>query len=243
MSYRGSMFRLAHISDPHLGPMPTLGTADYFNKRLLGMWYWRRNRQKHMTAEWLDGLVADLRAQEADHIAVTGDVTNLAMEEEFERGGHWLASLGAPENVSVIPGNHDAYVAGAFRKSSHHWASFMTGDDGGRTIAFPYLRRRGDVALIGTSTGFALPPFVAGGFFGQRQADRLVTILRDPALSGTFKIIMIHHPPHPGATLPRKALFDAGLFRRAVRKSGADLILHGHTHLPTLAHIDGPDGR
>ena len=63
-----------------------------------------------MTAETLDRLVDDLRAQKPDHIAVTGDLTNIAMREEFENARLWLEELGPPDRVTAIPGNHDAYV-------------------------------------------------------------------------------------------------------------------------------------
>ncbi len=236
------MFRLAHISDPHLGPIPALGPGDYFNKRVLGLLFWKGNRKRHMGAEWRDRLIADLKDAAPDHIAVTGDITNLALETEFERGRAWLESLGDPRDVSVIPGNHDAYIRGAFRRHAPQWAPFMSADTAPETIAFPYLRKRDDLCLIGTSTGIAMPPFVAGGVFGRAQAARLEAMLGDPSIADTFRIVMIHHPPQPRATLFRKSLFDAEVFRQVIARTGADLILHGHTHLATRAAIAGPAG-
>ncbi|MEM1045795.1 MAG: metallophosphoesterase [Pseudomonadota bacterium] len=236
------MFRLAHISDPHLGPIPALGAGDYFNKRVLGLLFWKGNRKRHMGAEWRNRLVADLKDTKPDHIAVTGDVTNLALGAEFERGREWLESLGAPHDVSVIPGNHDAYIRGAFKRHAATWAAYMSGDAAAGTVDFPYLRRRADVSLIGTSTGIAMPPFVAGGVFGSAQATRLEAMLGEPSIADTFRVVMIHHPPHRQATLFRKSLFDAAVFREVIARKGADLILHGHTHLATRAEIAGPDG-
>ena len=80
------------------------------------------------------------------------------------------------EDVSVVPGNHDAYVPGAFDKVCRAWGAWMSGD--GLTApadrhAFPYLRVRGQVALIGVSTARATAPFMANGFFREDQAQRL----------------------------------------------------------------------
>ena len=66
----------------------------------------------------LDALVADMQAQRPDHIAVTGDLVNLALEAEFTPAQAWLESVGTPQRVTVVPGNHDAYV----RATRHRFA-------------------------------------------------------------------------------------------------------------------------
>lgn len=242
MRYRQPMFRLVHISDPHLGPVPDLRFDDYFNKRIIGFLNWKGNRKHHMGGDWLARLIADFQQNNPDHIAVTGDVTNLALQEEYLQGRNWLASLGSGHDVSVIPGNHDAYIKGALKRHQAVWSAFMSGDEAlPGEIAFPFLRRRDGVALIGTSTGVAMPPVLSGGLFGRKQADRLGTMLSDPAIADDFKIVMIHHPPHLGATFIQKSLFDAHLVRRVIKATGADLILHGHTHLASRASVPGPN--
>src|SRR5262249_61897634 len=77
---------------------------------------------------------------------------------------------GAPAGVGVVPGNHDAYGAAAALHRDRHWLPYMSGDaQEGRNSAgaFPYLRRRGPVALIGVSTAIATPPFMATGMAGE----------------------------------------------------------------------------
>jgi 3',5'-cyclic AMP phosphodiesterase CpdA len=103
--------------------------------------------------------------------------------------------------------------------------------------AFPYLRVRGNVALIGVSTARATAPFMANGFFMEGQADRLGKILRDTAGQGLFRAIMIHHPPVRGAVSQHKRLFGIARFHKVIRKNGAELVLHGHSHLPSLFQI------
>mgnify|MGYP000456691290 CR=1 FL=1 len=68
---------LAHLSDPHLGPLPDPKLIQLFSKRILGYLNWRRNRSKIMGSSYLDLLVEDMKARLPDHIAVTGDLSAL----------------------------------------------------------------------------------------------------------------------------------------------------------------------
>ncbi len=239
------MFRLAHLSDIHLGPLPEVAYRDLVSKRITGYINWRRNRSADLHEGVIDGIVADLKRHAPDHIAVTGDLMNLALSGEIELSRLWLEELGEPAGVSVVPGNHDAYVRGALAKACAAWSPFMTGDGATgpmRPGAFPYLRVRGRVALIGVSSARATAPFMASGFFGAGQARRLGHVLDQARENGLFRVVMIHHPPVRGATAAHKRLFGIGRFQETMRRHGAELVLHGHTHLPTTYRIDGRDG-
>ncbi len=241
------MFKLAHISDIHLGPLPRLSVRELFSKRITGFVNWHRNRRKHLFGSTLDLLLDDINARETDHLAVTGDLVNLASGIEIRAAAAWLAELGAPENTSVVPGNHDAYVPGAYEKSMRAWYPNVRGDlapaewEEGRHI-FPYLRVRGKVAIVGCSTAVATPPFAASGFFGERQARETVNMLRAAGEAGLFRVVMIHHPPIRGATSFHKRMIGIRRFGAVISTGGAELVLHGHTHLNTLSWLRGQTG-
>ena len=42
------MFRLAHISDVHLGPLPDVTYRDLASKRMVGYVNWQRNRRRFL---------------------------------------------------------------------------------------------------------------------------------------------------------------------------------------------------
>lgn len=240
------MFRLAHISDIHLGPLPQVSYRELASKRVTGYINWRRNRQLQMTDGILDGLVADLKEQQPDHLAITGDLINLSLDKEIANAREWLETLGEPEDISVIPGNHDAYVPGALNKVSDSWASWMSGDDSAlpvRNREFPYLRVRDGVALIGASSANASAPFRATGRFTKGQAERLGIILEEAGERSLFRVVMIHHPPVHGAADRSKRLYGINRFQKVIAEFGCELILHGHTHLATIHQIDGPNGQ
>ncbi|OQM74492.1 metallophosphoesterase family protein [Manganibacter manganicus] len=240
------MFRLAHISDVHLGPLPGVTYRDLASKRAVGYVNWQRNRSRHMQDSVLDTIVADLKAQVPDHLAVTGDLVNLALDGEIEMARLWLEMLGKPHDVSVVPGNHDAYVPGAFDKACRAWAPWMRGDGAEGPVSretFPYLRVRDKIALIGVTTARATAPFMATGFFREGQARRLATTLSETARRGLFRVVMIHHPPLRGAVPQHKRLFGISRFQKTLDRHGAELVLHGHSHEPTLNYWIGPSGQ
>lgn len=232
------MFTLAHLSDPHLAPLPAASLGELMNKRITGWLNWQRRRRFIHDRNVLDRLTADLKAQAPDHIAVTGDITNIALKEEFARGHEWLDELGPPENVSVIPGNHDVYVAEGAAFALAQWGPHMGNDDG--TVGFPYLRRRGQLALVGLSSGVATAPFMATGRLGEEQLSELAVLLDAMKKEGRFRVVMVHHPPVSQARW-HKRLLDATLLKEVIAEQGAELLLHGHDHLAMLNWLPDPE--
>jgi 3',5'-cyclic AMP phosphodiesterase CpdA len=248
------MFVLAHLSDPHLAPLPVPRLAELGGKRVLGYVNWRRKRHKIHRTEQLDLLVRDLRMQAPDHVAVTGDLVNIALEPEFARARAWLHRLGDPRDVTLVPGNHDAYVHAALAAQAVHWREFMQGDGGTcpperldreaveprRTLQFPFLRRRGPLALVGLSTAVPTGPFMATGHLGAEQIARLDDLLG--RLPGLCRAVLIHHPPLWPHGSRFKRLVDAAELRAVLRRRGAELVLHGHHHVHALEWLEGPVG-
>src|SRR6201994_1632016 len=153
-------FKRAHLSDPHLPPLPRARLAELAGKRALGYLNWTRNRRKYYRREVLDALVADMQAQSPDHIAAPGDLVNLALEAEFAPAQAWLRGVGEPHGVSAIPGNHDAYVRRTRHRFVESFCVYLSSDEiSGET--FPSRLPRGPIALIGLSSAVPTPPLMA----------------------------------------------------------------------------------
>lgn len=244
------MYILAHLSDVHLGDVGIPPPGLLLSKRILGLASWHLRRKAVHQGAVLAALVADLKSHRPDHTAVTGDLVNISLPEEFSRAARWLATLGPPTEVSVVPGNHDAYVPMPWDRSLALWEAYMTGDPGpdrppplpgaGR---FPYLRRRGPLALIGISTAVPMPPHMAAGRIGTEQLARLDAMLQATAAPGICRVIMIHHPPVSSRAYRHKQLLDSGEFCSVIARRGAELIVHGHTHMSGRAELAAPKGR
>lgn len=240
------MLKLAHLSDPHL-PLPDqVDWRDLMNKRVTGYLSWHRHRRLVHDPRVLDALHADLEEIQPDHMVVTGDLTNLALPAEFDRAIAWLAKLGAPADVSVIPGNHDAYIDAPWSQSFGRLAAYMTQSDGElktEASSFPYVRKVGPVAIVGVSSAIPTRWFSAAGMIGDAQLERLRTMLRTLGEEGYFRTVLVHHPPIDGSARVRKQLRDGKGFRRVIGEAGAELVLHGHNHRFDQGEVRTPLGQ
>jgi 3',5'-cyclic AMP phosphodiesterase CpdA len=236
------MFVLAHLSDPHLAPLPAPRLSELAGKRAIGYFNWRRKRHRIHRADVLARVVADLEAQAADHVAVAGDLVNIALAGEYPPALAWLATLGPPEHVTLVPGNHDAYARAAADHPIKHWGDYMRGDDAGGP-GFPFLRRRGPLALIGLSSAVPTAPFMATGRLGGDQLRSLGPLLDRTGAEGLFRIVLIHHPPLSRLSRTARRLVDGEALRALLARHGAELVLHGHDHEHALRWLAGPHTR
>lgn len=234
-------FLLAHLSDAHIGPLPRPKPSELLGKRLTGYLNWTRGRSRLHDMEVLGRIVDDMRRRRPDHVAMTGDVLNLGLPAEFEVARRWVSSLGPPDQVSFTPGNHDAYISGIMPQLRECFAPWTCGD---RSVepSFPYFRVRGQVALIGLSSGEPTPPFLATGRLGLVQRLAFVRALDLANAQSLIRVVLIHHPPHRGGARPGRNLTDAGGFEKIIAQCGAELILHGHNHRRSVAFLTGPLG-
>ena len=233
------MFTLAHLSDLHLGPLPAGSAHRHFAlKRALGVMNWRLNRHRVHNPAVARAIAADISRAAPDHVALTGDIVNVAAREEFVAAARWIDAFGPPDWISFVPGNHDCYVRMAWKHGLIHLAPYMQGDmrvtftqDTPQIdTPFPYVRLRRNVALIGLASGVPQPLHRACGQLGATQLKSLGLVLSDLRERGYARVVMIHHPPLPGLARPRKALIDAPLLRSVLEEHGAELVLHGHNH-------------
>jgi 3',5'-cyclic AMP phosphodiesterase CpdA len=239
--------RLAHCSDLHLLSHDGARLLDLANKRWIGAANLLTNRSRHYHVAAFDQMVDDLNAQKIDHVLCTGDVTNLALEREFRFARARFDKLaGGPENVTVIPGNHDAYVAEGINLFAQIFDEYHRSDPGWEWPGgerWPIVRVRGELALVGVTTARETAWFSAYGYVGDDQLARLRTALADPRLHGKVRLVAIHHPPAGRrARNAIRGLHDHAAFAKVIAEAGADLIVHGHEHRCMLEKLAGPSG-
>lgn len=244
-------FTLAQLSDLHLPTTGGLGLRHWTVKRFLGYlnWHWRRKQAFGLEA--VDALLADMAVQDPDHVAVTGDLVNLGLPSELAAASDFLRRLGPPEKVTVVPGNHDIYARLRQDPGVGRWRDYMLSDRFGRQQlgdarvrgdGFPFVRKRGPVALIGLNSSLPTPPFIAAGQLGEEQLGVLDTLLNKLGESGHTRVVLIHHPPLQCLASRRRGLLDAAAMEGVLARRGAELVLHGHNHTNTLVWARGPTG-
>jgi 3',5'-cyclic AMP phosphodiesterase CpdA len=233
------MFTLAHLSDVHIGPLPRAESwRDYWGKRALGKISWHRRRRFLHDPAIAMAMIADIRSEAPDHVALTGDLINIALRQEFIAAAQWLKAFGPADWITLVPGNHDAYRPFPWAQGAGLWSDYMTGDikllatpdPSDPDTLFPFVRQRRNVALIGLSSAVPQSLFRAGGKLGKGQLERLPPILQDLRQRGFYRVVLIHHPPVPGLTPRRRALDDDRNLKQILEDQGADLVLYGHNH-------------
>ncbi len=247
--------RLAHCSDLHLLSHDGGRWLELFNKRWIGAMNLLSSRSRHYHVTAFETMVEDMNELGIEHVLCTGDVTNLALRREFEFArGKFDRLRNGPLGVTVIPGNHDAYVAEGVPLFAEMFGDYATTDPGWEWVEdhrhdaddvlhWPIVRIRGEVAVIGLSTSRATPWFTAYGNVGPGQLARLALVLDDSRLAGKLRVVAIHHPPAGRHAISRiRGLRDHAGFARVIAQHGADLIVHGHEHQDLVEELPGPDG-
>jgi len=168
-------------------------------------------------------LVRDADALRADFCILTGDLTQLAHEEEFALARQALEPI--VPRLLCIPGNHDRYPLGTTANKLYEKyfpeASLLP-----RAIT-------DQVAVVPVDTVGELSwPVLSHGRVERPQLRQLERTLGDPAWAARCKLVLTHHSPtRRGARRdwPLHDLRGAGALLRSCA-SGADAILCGHVH-------------
>ncbi len=121
--------------------MPEPHWRELLGQRVLGYLNWRRNRHLIHRRDMLDVIVSDMQAQQPDHIAVTGDLVNLALDAEFraraagsKASAHRTRSRWYPAITTAMCAEHPNAFAETF-------GDYMR-SDGTPDTRFPFLRIR-----------------------------------------------------------------------------------------------------
>ena len=204
-----------------------------FNKRITGYLNLRFHRKSVHKPFAVKAAAREIRRLGVDHVVITGDVTNLALEVEFELvrdASSRTISASPPTEVSLVPGNHDTYTRGSFRSKrfQRYFEPWIGSDlpelDG---PASPFVRPpRPASRSIGLSTAVPRPPArgrPARSARSSSSARRACS--RTRRCASRTPVILQHHPWHnpPSARedAARRASHDADAKRRCSAASSA----------------------
>ncbi len=233
--------RLIHLTDPHLSSLESFSLLSVKGKRKSGYLSWYRNRQYIHRPEILERLTQAVQDESPDRILLSGDLVHIGLEDEIIEAARWLRRLGAPEQVMLIPGNHDNYAPDSQAAMNRHWRDYLPAQEAAindYAAAYPVVRTSGGVRLLGVNTSCVTRIFSAEGELGKAQLSRLREALGGPESGpagesprrSEFTCLLIHHPPLPGMAKRRKALRDAGDLQLVIEERQPDLVLYGHIH-------------
>jgi Icc protein len=174
--------------------------------------------------------LGEVRANGADHLVITGDLTEDGSPRQFEVLAEVLAdSRIPPDRITLVPGNHDAYDA------AENYAAALAGPLGAyaptSTIIAPLTLR--DVTLVPVSTAFHQSPLRSAGAIAQDHLQALQRIVADRGFRGRPLVFVQHHPPGRHF-FPMfqwiDGLLEFGALSNMTEKAAHLHVVHGHTH-------------
>jgi 3',5'-cyclic AMP phosphodiesterase CpdA len=234
--------KIAHFSDLHLLALDGVPLQRFLNKRITGWVNLRLARGSIHRSAYVRAIAQEVARQQVDHLVITGDLTNLALESEYELARDLLErELGFdPARITVVPGNHDVYTRGSLssRRFESYFAPWLQSDlpelatdtRGGR---FPVVKLRGTAAIIGLSSALPRPPLVSAGELGHAQITALARILEHPEVAGRTVVLAMHHPAVVRWSRLKthlEGLRDAPELLALLHGIPRGLLLHGHLH-------------
>jgi 3',5'-cyclic-AMP phosphodiesterase len=170
-----------------------------------------------------------------EHVVLSGDLTELGSAEELETLAELLADSGyKPEQITMVPGNHDRYgEPGA-------WVAAFDGPlapwKRNSPVAKDAVVDLGAVRLLPIDVTKPQSVMRSAGFVTDETVATVRNVLGAPGLGAVATVIVQHHPPFVLPPLLHRLDGLIGCERLnelTARRDGVQ-VMHGHLH----RHID-----
>jgi 3',5'-cyclic AMP phosphodiesterase CpdA len=169
----------------------------------------------HFVPSLLERSIAEINELAPDMVIVSGDLTADGFRDEYELAREYVDRLDTEDPI-VIPGNHDSRNVGYV-----HFEEL-------------FGERRRDVHTHGVSIVAidSTEPDVDHGTIGRGRYGWIEE--RFAAHEAFLRVFVMHHHllPVPGTGRERNIVHDAGDALECLIRSGVDLVLSGHKHVP-----------
>ena len=224
------MVRIAHLSDVHiLERRSPRGGAYSLSTRMVSF---QRPLDGDARAVKLRDALQSARRAHADRVIISGDLTEMGTEAQYERFAEILHdSKIAPEKITLVPGNHDAYT------SPDGWRKAMEGPCrafAGSSAREPgHVVDGGSVAILPVDVSCHQSIARSGGELTESAMHALARRVEDGALARKAMVLVMHHPPFGNAKNPWHFIDGLRGYARVLQllaKSPRLQLLHGHLH-------------
>jgi len=223
--------RIAHLSDVHmLDAQPSRARSGYsMGHRFLSF---GRPLDAVARRRKLSQALSVARRVGADHVVISGDLTEIGSPGEFECLSESLHDSGfAPERITLVPGNHDLYT------SPDAWSRALEGP----LAAFEATSAREPGRIIECAGVRLMPLDVArfqpltrsAGWIEDATLDAVQRRASDPGLADRPLLVVQHHPPFVRATQAwhwMDGLIGAARLMSILETFRHLFVLHGHLH-------------
>lgn len=187
----------------------------------------------------VDGLARAIETQAVDAIIVTGDLTQSGKRREFKQASEYFATLGRP--TVFAPGNHDTPMLNLGARLTRPFGRYHKFLADGAAAMF-----EGDDFRVWTLNTARGAQFRLNWAEGAARRSHVASICEDVRNAHPPKaaIVACHHPLIAPETSPITVRTRRGpAAEEQFAKVGVDLVLSGHTHVPTIARSTHGDRR
>lgn len=202
-------------------------------------------------------LLEDIDREQPDHVIISGDITNTALEKECEEARRCFERFIPGRRLSIVPGNHDYPV---FMEQTARITDYFTDAFPNGKVTFPFVKLLGgELAVIGLNSCLEIFDFLsnpevvvhtARGKLHRDQLNALSSALADPRMEGRYKIVVLHHhvlePPDRGRGTVNKAhdyfmekAANSDYLLDLLKANGVGMVLHGHRHIRQITSVEG----
>ena len=220
---------------------------------------------KRERREEFEALAKSLEDSGCDAVLITGDITTLAQEAEFEKARRYMERLESFARVILIPGNHDAVIEGfpevmyALNKTLKTLVLKSKKEERGlerffRCVSryagknsYPQVHDLGEAIIVALNSVIASPVLNAWGVIDDAQLKRLDGLLTEYDGSRAQIIVALHHTPvtpEPDR-LPRRMKYSALKLKNAdellsiIERHRVAVVASGHLHEEFTVERDG----
>lgn len=235
-------YSLVHLSDLHCPSMGRIKPWLLINKRATGYYNWWKTRSSYHLESELNFNIEHIHALKPQHILCSGDLTNLGTQAEQVLMLDWLKMMGKPDDVSLVLGNHDAYLLGNYKKANQIWKAYISGEQSHENPPFIKSLQYNDnrkIVVFKVNSAIVTHVFSARGRVGQAQIKRLKEAFDRYESANYFKIVMLHHPPIAGTTSIFRELIDKTQMQDLLEHCSPHLVVYGHNHKHQLTQLQG----
>jgi 3',5'-cyclic AMP phosphodiesterase CpdA len=223
--------RIAHLSDVHmLDARPSRARSGYsMGHRFLSLGRPLDAVERHKK---LTRALSAAQRVGADHVVISGDLTEIGSPGEFECLGETLHDSGiAPQRITLVPGNHDLYT------SADAWTRALEGP-----LAAFRATSAGEPGRIIECAGVRFMPLDvarfqpltrSAGWIDDGALDAVHRRAADPGLADRPLLVVQHHPPFVRATQAWQwvdGLIGAARLMSILEAFRHLFVLHGHLH-------------
>ena len=216
--------RIVHLTDLHFQCRPKLSELVHFKRFIGAINLYALGRKSKFDISVQRSVIAAAIAQDPDYVIITGDLTALSLDEEFEIAKRELTPLLEKCPAVIVAGNHDLYASREPPAIMKRLFGQWMGENS------PHLHETDEFCTLSFET--SIFDFLSRGGFKDSDLDKSAELLK--RAGDRFVFMATHYPiwnRRGGLYGPwTRAVKKGNILAEWLKTQPVDALLHGHEH-------------